>query len=81
MSDSKALSLSQSVEEALAQYFANLNGEVPTSLHKMVLAEVERPLIESVMKHVGGNQTQAAEMLGINRNTLRSRLELFELLD
>ncbi|SVC96209.1 uncharacterized protein METZ01_LOCUS349063 [marine metagenome] len=45
----------------------------------MVVAEVEKPLLEAVMKHAGGNQLRAARMLGINRNTLRKKLTLYGL--
>ena len=73
--------LSQAVEQSLQHYFDHLNGEMPTSLHQMVIYEVEKTLFESVMKLTGGNQSRAAEILGNNRNTLRSRLAKFELLE
>ncbi len=73
--------LAQAVELSLKQYFDSLNGEMPTRLHHMVIFEVEKSLFESVMKLTEGNQTRAAEVLGINRNTLRSRLAKFDLLD
>ena len=46
----------------------------------MVLREVERPLLEVVMQQTNGNQSRAAEVLGINRNTLRKKLKLYELI-
>ena len=45
----------------------------------MVIRSVEKPLIELVMNHVGGNQTRAAELLGINRNTLRNKMKLYQI--
>ena len=49
---------------------------VPTGIHDRIMAEVERPLIEISLRHTGGNQLRAAEMLGLNRNTLRKRIRL-----
>ena len=63
------------VEAALRCYFADLNGHKPSGLYQMVMSEVEKPLLETVMHHARGNQSQAAEMLGINRNTLRKKLK------
>ena len=40
----------------------------------MVIAEVEKPLLEVVLKRTGGNQLRAARILGINRNTLRKKI-------
>jgi Fis family transcriptional regulator len=72
--------LAQAVESSLKHYFDSLNGELPTRLHQMVIFEVEKSLFESVMGLTEGNQTRAAQVLGINRNTLRSRLAKFDLL-
>ena len=62
------------IEGALQTYFANLDGEQPAAIYDMVLKSVERPMLEVVLEHAGGNQTLASEMLGINRNTLRKKL-------
>jgi len=63
------------VRKALKEYFRDLDGEPPCcSLYDMVMDCVEKPLIEMVLEHVGGNQTHAADMLGINRNTLRKKM-------
>jgi Fis family transcriptional regulator len=72
--------LAQAVESSLKHYLDSLNGEMPTRLHQMVIYEVEKSLFESVMSLTEGNQTRAAEVLGINRNTLRSRLAKFDML-
>ena len=66
--------LCQSVERSLAGFFKQLNGEEPTDLYQMVLTEMERPLLEVVMRESGNNQSRAARMLGLNRNTLRKKL-------
>ncbi|MFO8155169.1 MAG: helix-turn-helix domain-containing protein [Pseudomonadota bacterium] len=61
------------VDQALTQYFERLEGFPPGNLHGMMLAEVERILIRRVLEHANGNQRAAAEILGINRATLRKK--------
>jgi Fis family transcriptional regulator len=72
-------SLEQSVLRALDQYFADLDGAKPHALHGMVMHAVERPLLQYAMRHTNGNQSAAAELLGINRNTLRKKLTEYRL--
>ena len=72
--------LKESTETALQEYFKTLNGNAPNGLYKLVINEVELPLIEAVMAFTNKNQSQAAEILGINRSTLRKKLKLFELI-
>jgi len=62
-------------EQALEGYFASLNGHAPGHLYELVLREVEEPLLRAVLDHVGGNQSRAAEVLGLNRGTLRKKLK------
>ena len=62
------------VRESLEQYFKDLRGAEPHSMHEMVIEAVEKPLLDVVMKHADGNQSKAAEWLGLNRNTLRRKL-------
>ena len=62
------------VTHSLDRYFADLDGEIPANIYDMVIKQVERPLLESIMERTGGNQTNAAAMLGITRNTLRRKL-------
>ena len=52
---------------------------VPENLYQMLLAEIEPPLIEEILKHTGGNQSRAASMLGITRNTLRSKIQRYSI--
>ena len=66
--------IGKSVEKSLDDYFRKLDGEPPHGIYDMVIANVERSLIASVMERANGNQTQAADMLGMNRNTLRTKL-------
>lgn len=72
--------IAEAIHASLAEYFRDLDGEVPCALYDMVLARVERPLLEIVLERVGGNQTKAADMLGINRNTLRKKLQTYDML-
>lgn len=71
--------LEQCVLRSLEQYFADLGGSRPHALHPMVLAAVERPLLQFAMEKTEGNQSAAAELLGINRNTLRKKLQEYRL--
>lgn len=68
------------VERALQAYFERLDGEQAQDLYAMVLAEVEAPLLEFVLRQAHGNQSHAAAMLGINRGTLRKKLKQYDLL-
>lgn len=72
--------LREAVDAAMRRYFTHLDGESTTDLYAMVLAEVEAPLLASVMAHVNGNQTRAAEILGLNRGTLRKKLKQYALI-
>ena len=62
------------VRERLALYLSELHGTAPQGVYDMVLAVVERPVIEVMLEHAGGNQALAAEYLGISRATLRKKL-------
>jgi len=67
-------------EEAIKGYFHTLNGHKPCELHQFVMAQVERPLLEMTMSYTNGNQSMAAEILGLSRGTLRKRLQTYDLL-
>ncbi len=71
--------LAKQVKTAMEIYFKDMEGHTPSELYRMVINEVEKPLLESVMKQVRGNQSRAAEMLGLNRSTLRKKLQLHNL--
>ena len=66
--------IDECIRESLAQYFRDLRGAEPHGLHQMIIAAVEKPLLDVVMQHAEDNQSKAAEWLGINRNTLRRKL-------
>ena len=66
--------IEECIRDSLEQYFKDLRGTEPHSLHSMIVDAVERPLLEVVMRHADGNQSRAADWLGINRNTLRRKL-------
>jgi Fis family transcriptional regulator len=72
--------LCRSVERSLDEYFRKLDGEEPSGVYDMVICHVERALLANVMTRANGNQTQAADMLGVNRNTLRAKLTKYKLL-
>ena len=72
--------LGKCVTDSLEQYFHDLDGEKSCAIYDMVLKSVEKPMLEIVLAKAGGNQTLAAEMLGINRNTLRKKLTEHQLL-
>lgn len=67
--------LSDVVARSLRRYLSDLNGESPSELYALVLKEVEAPMLAVIMEHTAQNQSRAAEMLGINRNTLRKKLK------
>ncbi|MFT4610613.1 MAG: Fis family transcriptional regulator [Cellvibrionaceae bacterium] len=73
-------SLRSSVESTMENYFRHLDGQSVTDVYDMVLQEVEAPLLEIVMKNTRQNQTKAAELLGLNRGTLRKKLKRYSLL-
>ncbi len=73
-------SLRDCVEHAVNSYFQHLDGQDVTDVYDMVLAEVEAPLLEVVMKYTRHNQTKAAHVLGLNRGTLRKKLKEYSLL-
>jgi len=72
--------LNQCVKSALKAYFSQMDGHETRDLYRLVIHEVERPLLECVMAEVGGNQSRAAAMLGISRSTLRKKLSHYGLM-
>ena len=71
----------EAVTSNLEKYFEDLDNTQPGLIYDMVLSAVEKPMLEVVMRHAGGNQLRASAMLGINRNTLRKKLTTYGLLN
>ena len=72
--------LSATIRTALTQYLNDLDGENPGNIYDLVMQQVEAPLLELILQHVEGNQSKAAECLGINRGTLRKKLKTYDLI-
>ena len=70
----RARPLSQCVRDAMEEYFDTLGDQETTGLYQMVMREVERPLLACVLERTGGNQSVAAQILGVSRGTLRKKL-------
>ena len=66
--------IDECLRASVEQYFRDLRGAEPNGLHELFLAAAEKPLLDVVLRHAEGNQSKAAEWLGINRNTLRRKL-------
>jgi Fis family transcriptional regulator len=71
----RASEIAECIRKSLEKYFKDLDGERPRTVYEMVLKNVEKPMIEVVLDYAEGNQTVAARWLGINRNTLRKKIE------
>lgn len=71
--------LSDNVRAAMERYFNDMDGHEPSNLHELIMSQVEKPLIESVMDNTRGNVSRAAQLLGLNRATLRTRLQKYGL--
>jgi Fis family transcriptional regulator len=76
---SRTIPLRTMTTEALDAYFATLNGHKPGQLYDLVMREVEEPLFKAVLDYAQGNQSRAADILGINRGTLRKKLKEYGL--
>jgi DNA-binding protein Fis len=74
MNSKPTSSLSDQLIQTLDHYFMTLEEQDACNLHEMVVQQVEKPLIEYVLTKTEGNQTKTANMLGINRNTLRKKI-------
>jgi len=69
--------LRNSVQDAMHGYFSKIGDAIANNLYEMVLAEVEAPLLEAVMRYTKGNQSKAAILLGLSRGTLRKKLKIY----
>lgn len=68
------------VERVVREYFAALDDEMPTDFYELILKEVELPLLTVVLEQTRGNQTKCAQILGLNRGTLRKKLKTYNLM-
>ena len=71
--------LRKHVQNTVSRYLKDMGKTVPENLYQMLLSEVEPPLIEEILKCTGGNQSRAASMLGITRNTLRTKMQRYSI--
>lgn len=75
----QAIPLRQHVKSTISRYLRDMGNTAPENLYQLLLAEVEPPLIEEILKSTGGNQSRAAKMLGITRNTLRTKMQRYSI--
>lgn len=79
VSQSVPLRLNECVSMSTQQFLDDMGSTPPDNLHKVILSEAERAMIETVLKHTNQNQTKTAELLGITRATLRNRMTRYKL--
>ena len=72
--------ISKAVRRAVEAYIADMEDQEITDLYELVLKEVEAPMLNSVLRHTGNNQSKTATMLGLSRGTLRKKLRKYRLL-
>jgi len=77
LQNGRSVPLRSHAEQALDNYFTSLNGHAPGHLYELVMREVEEPLFRAVLDYAEGNQSRAADILGINRGTLRKKLKTY----
>lgn len=75
----QASQIYDAVKSSVERYLHELEDTDPSEMYAMVLSQIEQPLLETIMAHTGGNQSRAAEYLGLNRGTLRKKLRLYDL--
>ncbi len=79
LTNSNGHTLAEHVRQSVDEYFKHLNGHDFSGLYQLVMTEVEKPLLETALKHADFNQCRAAKVLGMSRSTLRKKLELHKL--
>lgn len=68
------------LQKSVKQYVDHMDGCPNGGLHDLILTGVEKPLLKMVLEATDGNQTRAARILGLNRNTLRKKLQTYHIL-
>lgn len=71
--------LRKNVQDAIRRYLEDMGQSQPESLYRTLMAEVEPPLIEEVLRYTQGNQSRTAKILGMTRNTLRTKLHRYDI--
>jgi Fis family transcriptional regulator len=71
--------LRKNVQDAIRRYLDDMGHCQPESLYRILMAQVEPPLIEEVLRYTQGNQSQTAKILGMTRNTLRTKLNRYDI--
>lgn len=79
-SQEKELSLDKLLEEKISRFVKRMKSGDGKDLYSTMIREIERPLIKSILKETGGNQVKAAQILGINRNSLRKKIKELKIL-
>lgn len=77
--ESQDCEIGLSIKRALDDYFKDLDGSQPHAIYDMVMTQVERPMIHYILQRTGGNQSKAADILGLNRNTLRKKMQQYNI--
>lgn len=78
--EARAETLGEAVTRAVQTYLVAMEEQTVDDLYELVLTQVERPLLECAMRHTGDNQSRTAQLLGVSRGTLRSRLKKYRML-
>jgi Fis family transcriptional regulator len=63
------------LDKSIKQYISKMDGNENGQLHELMIDAIEKPLLKMVLKETQGNQTKTANILGINRNTLRKKIQ------
>jgi Fis family transcriptional regulator len=72
-------SIEDVVELKISRFFDQIGTFYPEDVYDLLMSKVEKPLLIQILRRVGGNQVQAAKILGINRNTLRKKIKQYNL--
>ncbi len=72
-------SIEDVVELKISRFFDQIGTFYPENVFDLIMSKVEKPLLIQILRRVGGNQVQAAKILGINRNTLRKKIKQYGL--
>jgi len=70
-------SIEDVVELKISRFLDQIGTFYPENVHDLIMSKVEKPLLVQILRRVGGNQVQAAKILGINRNTLRKKIKIY----